>query len=317
MSVADIVKTLGYVPELPEARQAGQEALRRLLEQSPHAQYLERTWPGGASAYIQGQQARYAQAGAGGDTDLMRRLEADARRVGYALPAPAAQTQTPRTQTLQKLLSAGAGAGLPYTSNWMEALQNVQNFVAAHRAPSLWASVPAGTKTLQREQLEEAARHNRALEEISRQELALAGQRAAAGAGAGAKLPPTAGERQAEAEAVAFGNLLAKYQRNVSDPAAYQAPFVTATEVIRGALSDPGFRQDATRYGVDLYNVLDSFTQTALGVPLSRYIEDLGSVKTPAEEADWLGRPVMVESGKQDPLYRLLEAMQTAREGAL
>ena len=45
--------------------------------------YLEQTWAGGALAYIEAQRERYRKARQQGDSDLMRRLEADAARVGY------------------------------------------------------------------------------------------------------------------------------------------------------------------------------------------------------------------------------------------
>lgn len=50
---------------------------------NPNFQYLEQTWAGGALAYIEAQRERYRKARQQGDSDLMRRLEADAARVGY------------------------------------------------------------------------------------------------------------------------------------------------------------------------------------------------------------------------------------------
>lgn len=63
------------------------EAEAARARENPHYQYLEQTWPGGASAYIQSQRARYEDALTRGDFGLQERLEADARRVGYALPS--------------------------------------------------------------------------------------------------------------------------------------------------------------------------------------------------------------------------------------
>lgn len=45
---------------------------------------------GGMDNYVANQQARYNEAVASGDTDLLGRLSADAQRVGYTLTAPAA-----------------------------------------------------------------------------------------------------------------------------------------------------------------------------------------------------------------------------------
>jgi hypothetical protein len=47
--------------------------------------YLNKTWDGGALGYIAGQQDRYKQAVASGSTELISKLEADAKRVGYNL----------------------------------------------------------------------------------------------------------------------------------------------------------------------------------------------------------------------------------------
>lgn len=55
-------------------------------------------YTGGKEGYIQSQQKRYIQAAQSGDTDLMKRLEADAARVGYSLPQVQAQ------QTAQQLV---------------------------------------------------------------------------------------------------------------------------------------------------------------------------------------------------------------------
>ena len=56
--------------------------------------WWSQTYTGGREGYAASQQQRYAQARAAGDTDLMRRLEADAQRVGYSL-APAGGAAPP------------------------------------------------------------------------------------------------------------------------------------------------------------------------------------------------------------------------------
>jgi hypothetical protein len=61
---------------------------------NPHYQYIEQTWTGGAKAYIEAQQKRYTQAKISRDYDLMQRLEADARRVGYPLAHIGARVQS-------------------------------------------------------------------------------------------------------------------------------------------------------------------------------------------------------------------------------
>lgn len=59
-------------------------------------QHLDRTWPGGAQQYIQGQQERYNQAVQSQDVDLINRLTADAARVGYSFGAPAEENTLDR-----------------------------------------------------------------------------------------------------------------------------------------------------------------------------------------------------------------------------
>lgn len=75
----------GPPPDLGPVIEAIEDFERRQRESNPEYQYLQRTWPGGAEAYIRSQQQRYMRAVESGDADLIRRLEADAQRVGYPL----------------------------------------------------------------------------------------------------------------------------------------------------------------------------------------------------------------------------------------
>ena len=75
---------------------------------SAKEQYFQTNY-GGTDAYVAGQVARYTEAASKGDTDLMRRIEEDARRVGYTLPN--VQQQQPALQPLPTNQLIGAGAG--------------------------------------------------------------------------------------------------------------------------------------------------------------------------------------------------------------
>ena len=62
--------------------------------------WWSQTYTGGREGYAASQQQRYEQARAAGDADLMRRLEADAQRVGYGLPPPGGVAPPPEEEPL-------------------------------------------------------------------------------------------------------------------------------------------------------------------------------------------------------------------------
>lgn len=225
--------------------------------------------------------------------------------------APTATTTTPVAQTpqerLQKLLQITRS---PYTSNWMKAMASAQDFVAAHRAPSLWAQVPAGTKTLSREQMEETARHARSLEDIARGELGetsrhhkasedierlrtLAALSGGGGATGEAKdpTPATAAERAFDAENKAFEKMMQGYNDAMS-PLDAREQFVkktpeysynAVTNIIQRSLTNPNLMKALTSTGGDWYNTLNSFTIATLSMPLENYAK---KYRETAGEAD-------------------------------
>jgi hypothetical protein len=66
-----------------------------------HAEYIEKTYPGGLSNYVASQRKRYEDALKRGDTDLIKRLEADAKRVGYSLEFSPINLNTGMYQEIQ------------------------------------------------------------------------------------------------------------------------------------------------------------------------------------------------------------------------
>jgi hypothetical protein len=86
-NVGDTVSKIGGNSGYSGGSPAGYDVM------NPNFQYLEQTWAGGARAYIEGQQKRYKQAKLDKDYDLMQRLEADARRVGYPIAHIGARVQ--------------------------------------------------------------------------------------------------------------------------------------------------------------------------------------------------------------------------------
>lgn len=64
-------------------------------QQKKEQDYLNQTFQGGAAGYIASQQERARQAQASGDTGLLSRLQADAQRIGFTIPAAPAAPQAP------------------------------------------------------------------------------------------------------------------------------------------------------------------------------------------------------------------------------
>lgn len=188
------------------------------------------------------------------------------------------------------------------TSDPFDLASQILRYVEANRAPSLWSRVPAGTTT-------EAARHNRALEEISRATLAETARANRAREAAEAQqdllqslLPKTAGERAAMAETAAVDNLRQMYQKAFEQ--AYKQdkegtrpmPSVEelASSVLNRFLSDPDLYNNLVSSGGDLYRVLNNFSISTLKMPLRTFVDRLKKYSP---------------QGASDPLAAILESV--------
>lgn len=206
-----------------------------------------------------------------------------------APPATQPATQPTGEQRLRSLIQASRS---PYTSNRIDALRNAQSVIQALREPTVWERLPEGMKTIAKLQQEETARHQRAMEDITREEHDIMRQHYSAMediqrqqldidrmkvllSAAGSEMPKTAAERATDAETRAYNKLIESYNALVKDPNWYAQPFVAAAETMRSLVFDPDFRSALSSAGGDLRNVLDIFTQTALGIPLSQFAKDI------------------------------------------
>jgi hypothetical protein len=70
-----------------KGQQAWANARAKELGVNSHQFHLDKTFDGGSSAYIKGQQDRYQSAVKGKDYGLADRLKADSQRIGYSLPS--------------------------------------------------------------------------------------------------------------------------------------------------------------------------------------------------------------------------------------
>lgn len=189
--------------------------------------------------------------------------------------------------TLSLLASRGASRNSMY-GDWDNLLSNAVQLISKYKTPALWKQVPAGTLT-------EEARHNRAVEDLTAQQIT-----ASLAASSAADAFKTAGERNWRDTAAMVQQLNTIYDEKVKqDENAAEQPFITAVEVIRKYLSDPGHQTYAALYGIDNYNVLTPFIQTHTGF---KSVEELRDYVAQRAQADG-GRPV------DDPLWRMLNAV--------
>ena len=236
------------------------------------------------------------------------------------------QSQNPQ-DILRKL------TGFRPTSNPEVALRNWQEFVGTQRQPSMWAQVAPGTPTLGSLQLTEQARQAREAERHDRAQLAETRRAAEAQLAeviranrarevqTGATATPETRPRSMDAlraEATATGALAlgARFRhnlqaaKNVGEP---EDPMFTATDAIRRGLSDPNFRYELDLNEVDLYDLLDSFTVTNMGVQLPVFVQKMAE-RQPRKMHDFFGDPTdQVDMGSVDPLFRLLQAVVSTR----
>lgn len=89
-----------------------------------HQAYINSTVPGGLSAYQANQQARYDDAYARGDQDLINRLNADVQRVGYSLHIP----NMPQTQPTPQAAAPAPMGAIP------QSMPNYNDIAAAEQA---------------------------------------------------------------------------------------------------------------------------------------------------------------------------------------
>ncbi len=73
--------------------QSNQDIYQSYLGGNEHMDYINKNYAGGMNAYLQTQQNKYNNALASGDTDMLNRLAADSKRVGYSLQTPQQQMQ--------------------------------------------------------------------------------------------------------------------------------------------------------------------------------------------------------------------------------
>lgn len=228
---------------------------------------------------------------------FLRDMESAAKEPGSAVPGvpgdsqdklrELAQSKQQKMSMLQSLASS-RGQGDTTYAPWAQALMQAQQLVQRNRAPSLWGQVPAGTMT-------EAARHNRAMEELTGAEIATRGSDGG-----------TADERKRVATAEAYKRLGDLYRKAVEDPEMQDKPHVAAVETVRRYLQDPVPTQLALKYGVDNYSLLSNFVRTYTDFPSLEGLQD------------WVSAENLKHSGgdknaaRQDPLYRLLESVISA-----
>ena len=87
-------------------------------------------YTGGREGYAASQQQRYEQARAAGDTDLMRRLEADAQRVGYSLAGAGAPEEKPILPPyIPEEMAPFAPPPVPYQQEVGQLLQQIQGLI--------------------------------------------------------------------------------------------------------------------------------------------------------------------------------------------
>lgn len=91
---------------------------------------------GGKSAYITSQQKRYEEAKRTGNTELMRRLEADAARVGYSLPKT---TTTQKTTTTPKTTTTTTTSTRTTTPSVMDYAKQIQQAQAKYASATTQA----------------------------------------------------------------------------------------------------------------------------------------------------------------------------------
>lgn len=91
---------------------------------------------GGKSAYITSQQKRYKEAKRTGNTELMRRLEADAARVGYSLPKT---TTTQKTTTTPKTTTTTTTSTRTTTPSVMDYAKQIQQAQAKYASATTQA----------------------------------------------------------------------------------------------------------------------------------------------------------------------------------
>lgn len=222
--------------------------------------------------------------------------------------------------------------GFRPTSDPQVALRDWQEFINTQRAPSMWAQIAPGTPTLgrlqlaaQEQQAREAQRHDRAqLAETIRANKAreaLTGAAASASAGqptTSETRPRTMDALKAEATAAGALALGARFRHNIQaarGAGEQEDPMFTATDAIRRGLSDPNFRFELDRNQVDLYDLLNSFTVTNMGVPLPAFVQKL-SERQPRKKNvywnDYIGA-TEIDPVAADPLYNLLQGVVGAR----
>lgn len=135
---------------------------------NPHQEYLNKTGSfGGSNAYAASQQQRFNQAYNSGDSDLVKRLQDDAKRVGYTLnvPVPPQAQQQTATQTQAQVSTPTANE--VYTPRSSDQLQQSSgDSIALERAALLRSSTELINNLKNNAQYSnQLIRDNRALED--------------------------------------------------------------------------------------------------------------------------------------------------------
>lgn len=172
ISITGFVDTTGQLPQrfkeiLSQLQAQGVPPFYSPAEQYEHQAYLQQKWPGGLPQYVRSQQQRYREAVQKGDTDLIRRLQLDAARVGYSLTEPYREVPVP-----QKVFSVE-----PWT-DWYSVLSGLLTAQSAYeKANPVYMPFAPGTPTL--EAIREANRAAEAAQQLALQAqgLGLEGQR--------------------------------------------------------------------------------------------------------------------------------------------
>lgn len=234
---------------------------------------------------------------------------------GAEQPTPVYYTERPNQALLRSLLNTGMRSNTLFDA-WEPSVSRAQQFIAANRAPSLWAQVPSGVLT-------EAARHNRAQEDLLGREIDASLQKAAASS---YDVFKTAGERKQANTAIMYQNLVGRYNTLLQDSRFSDQPFVAAVESVRRYLTDPETQYVSSKYGIDNYDVVSNFLRTHTEFPsleaLQSYVEAQNAADAGASGGNLLSRlrdMVTGSEGKEsvysrDPLWRLLQSVIAQHE---
>lgn len=195
------------------------------------------------------------------------------------------------------------GAEYTHTSNPLHAAQQFLRFIAANRQPSLWGQIPAGT-------ISEAARHNRASENLQRQvlqETARSNRAAETMQQLASMLPASAGERTNMAASAMLSGLQQLYNESykhhfpieqdmvgaVRPTPDYDSQILLTADALKRFVSDPNIAVEMTAQGVDESSLYDRFTSSQLSLSLPQFIAKLRELSP---------------EGENDPLAQLLES---------